>query len=366
MKIIDYIKGVFIMVVSLATISTDSIAGDYIPLLEKDKEWGYIDYIRFGHPYEHFTYYRLACGDIKTIEDKSYYEICQYDGYLMPEDAKTVAYMREQDGKVFVRYPSDLEHMAYNYYSTDYDPTPSNPDGIYIGQEHLLYDFNMNEGDCIELPPRYPSDEYVISLKCIETGTIESEGRTRKYLKFDNEASPGSRFWMSYRYIVEGIGPVGDCNFTWPYRAYPFSSYVQNYPNINLLYQREMASIVNDKECSQGKMLYKTPLFDVFGVCDPTVYYWEDGQTNNPKPSSDYNNADGLSLSFYSKDRTDYLISLKEPIKRMIVYNIIGNVINSSEPAGNEFSVIIGNYESGWVLKAETENYTRSFHKYWY
>lgn len=353
------------MAMSLATISADLKANDYIPLLEKNKEWGYIDYIHFGHIYEHFTYYRLACGDIEVIEDKSYYEIRQYDSYLMPEDAKIIAYMREQDGKVFVRYPSDLEDMEYNYYSTVYDSTLINLDDIYIGQEHLLYDFNMKKGDCIELPSSFSSDEYVISLKCVETGTVESEGKSRKYLKFDNEASFGTR-WMSYMYIVEGIGPVGDCNFTLPYRAYTYSPIVPNYPNINLLYQRDMASAGNDKDCVQGKMLYKTPLFDVFGVCDPTVYYWEDDQTKNPEPSSEYNNANDLTLKFYCKDGTNYLISIKEPIKQFTVYNIIGEEIHYSEPAANVFLVNIGNYESGWVLKAETENHIRSFYKYWF
>lgn len=173
----NYLKRyIFNLIILLTSIVCNTYARDYIPLLQGDKEWGYIDYIPYGNTFEHYTYFRLACGDIKKIEGQDYYEICQYSSFIAPDKPSVVAYMREQDGKVFVRYPSDLEHYDFNYFCYDFDTYTDDEAAVRIGTEHLIYDFNMEEGDSIELPSRNPSEEDLITLKCVETGVIESEG----------------------------------------------------------------------------------------------------------------------------------------------------------------------------------------------
>ncbi len=339
----------------LTIVGVSSAAREYIPLLEQGKEWGYIDYIPYANTFEHYTYFRLACGNIKEIEGQEYYEICQYDSFIVPDNPSIVAYMREQDGKVFVRYPSDLERIDCNYFCYDFDTYPDADDAVKIGPEHLIYDFNMEEGDSIELPPRYPSDEDLITLKCVETGVIESEGTTRKYLKFDRELTNGNIVWMSYEYIVEGIGPIGDCNFTLPYRSYPYTSYISTFPNIRLLYQRERAEDLRQNEFIQGKMLYKPPFFEIYGICDPSVYMWPTSQSQEV-PSTENHKGTDVNIRY---DSAGNIYCGEEPLKTVTEYNMIGQEIATHSPADNRFKVSL-DYR-GKVVKVETENYCRYF-----
>lgn len=351
-------KSIYILVILLTTIVCNTYAHDYIPLLGNEKEWGYIDYIPYANTFEHYTYFRLSCGNIKEIEGQEYYEICQYDSFIVPDNPSIVAYMREQDGKVFVRYPSDLERNDFNYFYNEFDMLPNKDEEVNIGLEHLIYDFNMEEGDSIELPPRYPADEYRITLKCIETGFIEADGINRKYLKFDRELTNGNKVWMSYEYIVEGIGPVGDCNFSLPYRSYQYTSYIRTFPNLRLLYQREKAKVSENSdniELTQGKMLYMPPFFEIYGICDPSVYLWKSNQ-NQEVPSTENHKGTDVNIRY---DSGGNIYCGDEPLKTVTEYNMIGQEIATHSPEDNRFKVSL-DYR-GKVVKVETENYCRYF-----
>lgn len=334
------------------------VAKDYIPLLEEGKEWGYVDYLTFGHPNETFSFMRLACGDKTTIDDKTYFQICQYKSYLRPENAQVVAYMREESGKVYVRYPYYNEREDYNYFIF-VEGYINHPDSI--GEEVLLYDFSMNEGETLEL---FSYMNGPMKLKCIETGHIDYEGTSRKYLKFDKTVTDASNFWMAFDYIVEGIGPIGNCTFTVPFRANPYTGQYNNFSQKRLLYQRELPVSSDPDEVRQGNILFKSPHFDVFGICDPAIYYWNDTNGKTIQPDTCGFKSEDMNIKLVNNciDGNSNIVCKNEILTRITVYNPIGQVIKSFTPLANEFLVEYVPYNYGIiVIKAETENYTRSF-----
>jgi len=337
-----------------------SAAKDYIPLLSKDKEWGYLEYISYGHPLESFHYYRLACGNKITIDGIEYVEICKYDSFLKPDNAEIIAYMREEEGKVYVRYPKNTGAHHFNFFWEDfqaYDEPDFNPD---ISRERLIYDFSMEAGDTIELEGGMIYDDRPATLKCIETGTVTFDGVERKYLKFDKDVNLTCLFWMAYEYLVEGVGPVGNCEFTKPYRSDPTSSIISSFTQIRLLYQRELPECTDSERCFQGKMLYKPAFFDIYGICDPSVYMWA-STPDERVPSTDCQKAEDLNIKhiYYGK-----IYCEDEVLKKVTEYNMIGQEITSYTPMTNEVTLDFG--DRGKVFKVETDNCSRSFADTWF
>lgn len=160
---------------------------------------------------------------------------------------------------------------------------------------------------------------------------------------------------MSYEYIVEGIGPIGDCNFTLPYRSYPYTSYINTFPYIRLLYQRERAEDLGQNELIQGKMLYKPPFFEIYGICDPSVYMWQTSQ-NQEVPSAENHKGSDVNIRY---DYAGNIYCSEEPLKTVAEYNMIGQEIATHYPNDNRFKVSLDH--RGKVVKVETENYCRYF-----
>ena len=355
MKTFKYFKIFFIFLVLVTTMyGNASEAKDYIPLLSKDKEWGFIEYYPYRHFYQQFEYHRLACGNQKRIDDKEYTEICKYTSFLKPDNAEVIAYMREEEGKVYVRYPKEIGRHFFNFFWQDfeaYDSPKFNPD---FGNEHLIYDFGMEAGDVIELEGGMIYEEPA-TLKCVETGTVNFDGIERKYLKFDKDVNLTCLFWMNFEYIIEGIGPVGNCNFTMPFRSDPTSSLISSFTSIRLLYQRELPTKEDNESEIQGKMLYKPPYFEIYGICDPSVYLWKSNQ-NQEVPSAENHKGTDVNIRY---DSGGNIYCGEEPLKTVTEYNMIGQEIATHSPADNRFKVSLGH--RGKVAKVETENYCRYF-----
>lgn len=324
-----------------------------IPLLEEGKEWGYVDYFDVNHPYRSLDYYRLACGPKIIIDDVEYTGIHKYSSFLQPAGAPVVAYMREEGGKVYVRYPEITGSSPYNYFNS-YEYS----DAFIYGEEHLLYDFNMVAGDEIKLDKGVFSCDDAIVLKCIETGSIVNEGVTRKYLKFDADVNVDTSLWMPFIYLVEGIGPVGNCNFAVPYRSDPMPAMISGLQNIRLLYLREKPSDADEGKCLQGKMTYKTPFFDVMGVCDPSVFFWN--SADESAPQGNLSVAD-LDIRIPFSGGKHHIVSLKEDLKDIVVFDAIGREIVRYAPDDRDYALDFNDeYKEIVVVRASTENSVRS------
>lgn len=342
------------------------LAADYIPLLEEGKEWGYVDYFQIYHPSQYIEYNRLACGQKTVINGTEYTQILQYSSCLMPEDARVIAYMREEDGKVYVRHPYEIGGSLYNYYQNDYEFERDDFVPGY-GCEHLLYDFNMKVGDILELEPGFeydPSSKEALTLKCVETGTVTLEGVTRRYLRFDRNVNLHTNIWLTYEYLVEGVGPIGNCNFTLPYRADPLSGMYTQLQQIQFLYQRKRPENTASGTPLQGEMLYRAPFFDVMGFCDPSVFYWPTKEDGNEVPvrihkREDLNIKLRCSLS-PNYDTVYHIVCEDEDIEEVVVCDVIGRQLDFFHPDSKDFIIPFGKYGQAVIVKASTANACRS------
>ena len=343
------------------------LSDDYIPLLEEGKEWGHVKYSRDLSTVRTGSFARLACDGKEVIDGTEYVRICEYSSYLKPDDAPVIAYMREDEGKVYVRYAGSLSENEYNYYMSDFIEVEGGiPD---FSEEHLLYDFNMKEGDVIELDlgfGYYEESEYSrecgkLTLKCVGTGTIAVDGVQRRFLKFDKKVNISTNAWMQYEYLVEGVGPVGNCNFTMPYRSEPKTSMISNIEEIRMLYQREAAPSGEIERVLQGRLLYRSGYFDVFAVCDPSVYYWESVVNDDDLPSFDHHSASDLMIRLREENGKYTVVCRENPLNTVKVYNVIGRLLYSYTTNEHEFVIDPENYGGTVLVRAATENESRTF-----
>jgi hypothetical protein len=327
-------------------------ASDYIPLLQNSKEWGYAEYISKPetNPNAYIRYYRMRTNSTQEIDGHEYTEIVTTNLYSQYEGGLS-AYLREDDGKVYVRYTDEDGHDDLNYFSS--------------GKEHLLFDLDMNEGDFLELEPRVGDSEGIV-LKCIETGEIETDyvGK-RKYLKFDRNVNETTKRWMPFEYIIEGIGPVGNCTLIAPYRDFGNEQIDIDHPQIDFLYQRVTLAADEDYIKPQGAMLYISPLFEVMGPYDPSVWYWKTvpetyykSSVNNPK--IDRFPYKGISIA--SDNGGSTIVSNGEELTEVTVFDLLGKVLGTYRPNSNEFKVDCGRFDASIVIvRASTASGSRSF-----
>lgn len=340
------------------------LSADYIPMLEQRKEWGYAQYRPCPSWNEYFMYYRLGCGSKVNIEGIEYTEIRQYSSFLMPDDAPVVAYMREDEGRIYARYPYGEGQDIYNYYFSEH----SEDQAQSYTPEHLLYDFNLEVGDYVELDPSHrggDSDEK-LTLKCIETGMIEVDGISRKYIRLDSEVNSDTEHWMKYDYLIEGVGPVGNCHFATPYREETMPTMYSSFPTVRMLYQRETPSEGEQAQNLQGMMLYRSGYFDVLAVCDPSVYLWataynESGEPSEANHAPVNHSVTDLNLKLRYKNGKPHIVNRDGVLKVISVYNEIGRLLDTFHPDTSEFEIDPNKYEEEIVIKASTEKGSRSF-----
>lgn len=330
---------------------------EYTPLLEEGKEWGYINYYADN---EYFwkgspEFYRLCCGSPVAIDDHEYYPILKYSSYPRMEHPDTLVYMREDCGKVYLRHP----RANLNEYDWD--------DIITIcgnQDEYLLYDFTISEGDSyIFKLANYDSpylDDKEITLKCIETGTIETAMGPRKYLKFKK-----SHHYQMFEYIVEGIGPIGNCNFAIPYRSQELMGMFQSFYDIDLLYQREISVPDDNGNLYQGNMIYQPEAFDAFGIYDPSVWFWGSKPVAEPENVTTSEEQTHLpDMSIYM-GRGDWLTSPKEPIENITVMDVLGRELKQMSPNSTQVKFVRSDYDDHVIfIRVSTANGSRTF-RYW-
>lgn len=325
------------------------------PLLNDDVEWGYVEYIPNpeSDPNAYVTYYRAYFYG-NAIEDGVEYMKVKW-GNTFDRDRKisaVSALMREEKGKVYVRYIDEGFVDPCNYFS--------------VGEEFLLYDFTMNEGDFLTFPLKEGESEGIV-LKCVETGMVETKAGMRRYWKFDRNVNETTREYMAFEYIIEGIGPVGNCSFVVPFRAASMQNESAAVPNVDFLYQRSRLRCDEDNIQPQGEMLYVSPMFDVMGPYDPSVWFWQRLQeTNNYQSSVETPIQDKLpdwSISMLSEGFDDkVIVSKDENLTEVVVYDVIGKMLAKYQPYSREFKFDMSRIDSKiLIVRASTAKGSRSF-----
>ena len=136
---------------------------DYNPLVQEGKEWVYVN--RNSTP-ENIL--RLTLYGTTEIEGKKYLNCWQYSDCEFNEETSTIiAYLREEDNKVYARYPN-------NSYEIDTE------------KEYCLYDFNIMYGEKYKSPfgdenyeyPKVQTTYYHYGNKLASVSTLLGEGYT--------------------------------------------------------------------------------------------------------------------------------------------------------------------------------------------
>ena len=85
----------------------------------------------------------------------------------------------------------------------------------YDGAKHLLYDFNLGEGDVLAIrAPLGNADQDSVKVLIVGVSTIEHNGQTLKMQQVDSYFSDEYDFWADWGSIfVEGMGSTGYCFF---------------------------------------------------------------------------------------------------------------------------------------------------------
>ena len=157
--------------------SDEPLDYEYTPLVREGVVW---EYFHDGWTPDQGYYSRIYISGEENINDTIYHKCYIVNPYSKNE---CIAYLREEDKKVYLL--SLDEHVMFQYNTN--------------GQEMLIYDFNLNEGDSYYVDIA----GYVYDFIVAKVDYEEVDGKLRKTFEiFDKETN-------SHYAITEGIGVVG-------------------------------------------------------------------------------------------------------------------------------------------------------------
>lgn len=336
-----------LMITTLLACSICMYADEWMSVLDNKCDNGYVQY--GTNPVANIedvpVFYRTCIDGETTIDGKVYKGVAVYNG-VVKYYPQNLAYMREENGKVYAVY--NAEYCDPNSY---YEP----------GKEYLLYDFNMKVGESIKLEPRVTGEESIV-LKCVEAGLTKTEYGTRRFLKFDRNVNATTRRWMAYEYIVEGIGPVGNCNFAVPYRITEIneSNGLSQAKTIDMLYQR---ASVNREEDIRNEIVWTLPAFEVWGVHDPAVWCFltdERGDAAVKNISSPIMPDENIKMESCIGGKI--ITSCNGDIKEVVVFDVLGKELAHYFPNSNNFKICRTIFDTKIIIvRVSTGNSSRSF-----
>ena len=157
--------------------SDEPLDYEYTPLVREGVVW---EYFHDGWTPDQGYYSRIYISGEEDINNTIYHKCYIVNPYSKNE---CIAYLREEDKKVYLL--SFDEHVMFQYNTN--------------GQEMLIYDFNLNEGDSYYVDIA----GYVYDFIVAKVDYEEVDGKLRKTFEiFDKETN-------SHYAITEGIGVVG-------------------------------------------------------------------------------------------------------------------------------------------------------------
>lgn len=194
-----FLLSVFTLLFGASTpMIAQSSTNDYVPLVVEGAKWECDYRINPWHSAPCETPYTIEIKGDTIIEDIAYKccvytfkgGICEWDGYVIPADTLTLAFIREdvENKKVYARFNDSVRHGVYCH------------NGIYhydvdFNKDFLLYDFaDINNPDQAWQRTDYPQGPHTINA-----GKITIDGVERNCYSIDGESG----------YIIEGIGYDG-------------------------------------------------------------------------------------------------------------------------------------------------------------
>ena len=160
---------------------------EYTPLVREGVVW---EYFHDGWTPDQGYYSHIYIAGEENINDTIYHKCYIVNRYFKNE---CIAYLREEDKKVYLL--SFDEHVMFQYNTN--------------GQEILIYDFNLNEGDSYSVE----IEGHVYDMNVVKVEYENVDGELCKTFEIYNKEI------NDYYTITEGIGVVGkhDGFFCFPY-----------------------------------------------------------------------------------------------------------------------------------------------------
>ena len=167
--------------------SDEPLDYEYTPLVREGVVW---EYFHDGWTSNHEYYSRIYISGEENINDTIYHKCYIVNRYFKNE---CIAYLREEDKKVYLL---SLDENVTFQYNTN-------------GQEILIYDFNLNEGDSYSVE----IEGHVYDMNVVKVEYENVDGELCKTFEIYNKEI------NDYYTITEGIGVVGkhDGFFCFPY-----------------------------------------------------------------------------------------------------------------------------------------------------
>lgn len=279
-----------------------------------------------GYAYENddrligeLTYYRLQFNGTTEINGKTYHNLLKYQTYTKVYCNDIIAYMREEDKKVYITYSKDSSY------------------------EFLVFDFGLKEGD------KFPGSEIAEPRECIETGFVETTNGPRRYMKFSSE------FGYEYDMLVEGIGPYNSNTSNYHYGGSIFKptfALTACNPGCDildiLLYERKL----NENYEMPGEITWKNPVcFEAFGAHDPTIWKWGNydflGAVENTL-------TEGTDVEITLENNAVNVNSSTTDILFVETYDLEGRLLSTMKPVNNRCSVSLSSIGSMAIVKVTT------------
>ena len=167
--------------------SDEPLDYEYTPLVREGVVW---EYFHDGWTSNHEYYSHIYIAGEENINDTIYHKCYIVNRYFKNE---CIAYLREEDKKVYLL---SLDENVTFQYNTN-------------GQEILIYDFNLNEGDSYSVE----IEGHVYDMNVVKVEYENVDGELCKTFEIYNKEI------NDYYTITEGIGVVGkhDGFFCFPY-----------------------------------------------------------------------------------------------------------------------------------------------------
>ena len=167
--------------------SDEPLDYEYTPLVREGVVW---EYFHDGWTSNHEYYSHIYIAGEENINDTIYHKCYIVNRYFKNE---CIAYLREEDKKVYLL--SLDQNVAFQYNTN--------------GQEILIYDFNLNEGDSYSVE----IEGHVYDMNVVKVEYENVDGELCKTFEIYNKEI------NDYYTITEGIGVVGkhDGFFCFPY-----------------------------------------------------------------------------------------------------------------------------------------------------
>lgn len=296
-----------------ASILTGFAAQAHEPMVREDRIWEYLESeeVSNGLGYNKLTKYTFR--GVTEIDGKQYHNfVCigssswkmtltpsgpEYSEFKPFADESTiVAHVREENGKVFLRNPHEMDCWVYAPSNNRYSPFYQLEKHVLSeGEEVEVYNFNLEAGDSFLLPLQ-PTDfrdgfAYDSRAKYKVTQIVADSDNGRTYTCMpdydgsDNYVAPDG---TEYKF-VEGVGNIGKGTF------FGFE-YIWLIPDTEI-YSLD-TSIFNNQYDADGNIIYRglnasNPLAGIHGIptndaYDTRMFDLMGREIRNPRPGTIY------------------------------------------------------------------------------